>query len=78
MNFNRVLNFIAENNIEPEQVFNLVEKVKKMNLSDENNIREIIHEVSSLTNKPISIAKENELVKIIQKNGINEDLLNMI
>lgn len=78
MNFNRVLNFIAENNIEPEQVFNLVEKVKKMNLSDEKNIREIIHEVSSLTNKPISKAKENELVKIIQKNGINEDLLNMI
>ena len=78
MNFNRVLNFIAENNIEPEQVFNLVEKVKKMNLNDENNIREIIHEVSSLTKKPISIAKENELVKIIQKNGINEDLLNMI
>ena len=26
----------------------------------------------------ISKAKENELVKIIQKNGINEDLLNMI
>ena len=58
MNFNRVLNFIAENNIEPEQVFNLVEKVKKMNLNDENNIREVIHEVSALTNKPISKAKE--------------------
>mgnify|MGYP003500809214 CR=1 FL=1 len=54
------------------------QKVKKMNLSDENNIREIIHEVSSLTNKPISKTKEIELVKIIQKNGINQDLLNMI
>ena len=32
MNFNKILNFIAENNIEPEQVFNLVEKVKRTDL----------------------------------------------
>ena len=32
MNFTNILNFIAENNIEPEQVFNLVEKIKRTNL----------------------------------------------
>ena len=77
MNFNRILNFIAENNIEPEQVFNLVEKVKKTDLSNENNIRDIIHEVSKITNKPVSKAKEDEIVRKVVENGINEDLLNM-
>lgn len=77
MNFGNILNFIAENNIEPEQVFNLVEKVKTMDLNNETNIREIIHEVSLLTNKPVSKAKEDEIVKKVLQNGISEDLLNM-
>lgn len=77
MNFNKILNFIAENNIEPEQVFNLVEKVKKTDLNDEANIRDVIQEVSKLTNKPVSKAKEDEIVKKVFQNGINEDLLNM-
>jgi Tat protein secretion system quality control protein TatD with DNase activity len=68
MNFNRILNFIAENNIEPEQVFNLVEKVKRTDLSNENNIREIIHEVSKLTNKPVSKSKEDEIIKKVVEN----------
>ena len=46
MNFGNILNFIAENNIEPEQVFALVEKIKNTDLSDEKNIRDIIHDVS--------------------------------
>ena len=77
LNFNRILNFIAENNIEPEQVFNLVEKVKRTDLSNENNIRDIIHEVSKITNRPVNKAKEDEIVKKVVENGINEDLLNM-
>lgn len=77
MNFNNILNFISNNNIEPEQVFNLVEKVKTMNLNDTNNIREVIREVSVMTNKPVSKEKEDEIVNKVVQNGINEDLLNM-
>ena len=77
MHFNNILNFIAENNIEPEQVFNLVEKVKRTDLGDERNIRDIIHEVSKLTNRPVSKEKEDEIVRKVVENGINEDLLNM-
>ena len=32
MNINNVMNFIAENNLSPEAVFELVEKVKNMDL----------------------------------------------
>ena len=76
LNLGKILNFIAQNNIEPEAVFNLVEKVKKTDLNDERNIRDIIHEVSKITNKPVSKNKEDEIINKVKQNGINEDLLN--
>ena len=78
MNFGNSLNFIAENNIEPEQVFALVEKIKNTDLSDEKNIRDIIHDVSLISGKSIDKSKEDILVKKIMQNGINEDLLNLL
>lgn len=78
MNFNNILNFITQNNIEPEAIFNLVEKVKKTDLSKESNIREIIKEVCLITNKQISKKREDEIVKQVMENGINEDLLNLL
>lgn len=78
MNFGNILNFIAENNIEPEQVFALVEKIKNTDLSDEKNIRDVIHEVSLISGKSIDKSKEDLLVKKIMQNGINEDLLNLL
>ncbi|MCI5938993.1 MAG: stage VI sporulation protein F [Bacilli bacterium] len=78
MNFGNILNFIAENNIEPEQVFALVEKIKNTDLSDEKNIRDIIHDVSLISGKSIDKSKEDILVKKIMQNGINEDLLNLL
>lgn len=78
MNIGNILNFITENNIEPEQVFALVEKIKNTDLSNENNIRDIIHEVSLISGKSIDKNKEDSLVTIIMQNGINEDLLNLL
>lgn len=78
MNINNVMNFIAENNISPEAVFELVEKVKNMDLSNEDSIRKVIREVSKLANKPIDKAQENKIVREIMKNGINDNLFNMI
>lgn len=78
MNIGNILNFITENNIEPEQVFALVEKIKNTDLHDESNIRDIIHEVSLISGKSIDKSKEDTLVKKIMQNGINEDLLNLL
>lgn len=78
MNMNKALNFISENNIQPEALFALVEKVRVMDLSDEASIRKVIKEVSQLVNKPIDKAQENKIVREILKNGINDNLFNMI
>lgn len=78
MNINKAFSFIAENNISPEAVFQLVEKVKGMDFSDENNIRQVIREVSKLANKPIDRNKETMIVKEVMKNGVSDNLFKMI
>lgn len=76
MNFNKVMNFISENNIQPEAVFALVEKVRTMDLSSEESIREIINEVSKIAGKKLDKAEENKLVRDIMTNGVNENIFN--
>ena len=77
MNLNKVMNFITENNISPEAVFALVEKVRTLDLSSEVSIRAVIKEVSSLAGKNLSKADENKLVREIMNNGVNENLFNV-
>ena len=78
MNFNKALQFITDNNIQPEAVFELVEKVKSMDLSDETNIRSVIRDVAKLAGKNIDKAAEDNIVREILKNGVNENIFNMI
>ncbi len=78
MNFNKALQFITDNNIQPEAVFELVEKVKNMDLSNEDNIRNVIRDVSKLAGKPIDKAQEDNIVREIMKNGVNDNLFNML
>lgn len=75
---NKVLNFISENNIEPSSLFQLVEKVQTMDLSSDESIRKVVRDVSRLANRPISQQQENKIVQEIMKNGINDNLFNMI
>lgn len=75
---NKALNFIAENNIQPEALFALVDKVQKMDLSDEASIRKVIKSVAELANRRIDKAQEDRIVREILKNGVNENLFEML
>lgn len=78
MNFSKVMSLISENNINPEEVLRLVDKVRRLDMKNENNVRTIIRDVSRIAKKPISREKEDMLVKKILSEGINESLLNYI
>lgn len=75
---NKALNFIAENNIQPEALFALVEKVQRMDLSDETSIRKVIQSVAELANRRIDKYQEDRIVREILKNGVNENLFEML
>lgn len=78
MNLGKIFSLIAENNIDPEQVFAIVEKVKNSDLKDEKVIRELIQEISVVANKKIDKQQEDQLVKKIMSDGVSEDLFSMI
>ena len=78
MNLNKIMNLISENNIQPEAVFALVEKVRQMDLNNEESIRQVIRDVSKIAGKSLDKAEENKLVRDILTNGINENLFDAI
>jgi len=77
-NLGKIFNLIAQNNINPEEVFQLVDKIKNMNLKDEANLREVIHEASKLAGKRIDKQKVDQLVKKIMSDGVSEDIFEML
>ena len=78
MNFNKIMNFISENNIQPDAVFALVDKVRQMDLNNEESIRQVIKEVSKIAGKSLDKADENKLVRDILTSGINEKIFDII
>jgi hypothetical protein len=78
MNFGKIFNLLAQNNINPEQIFALVERIKNSDLKDEANIREVIAEVSKIAGKKLDKQKEDQLVKKIMNEGVDEDLFEML
>ena len=75
LNIGKIWDFIAEKNIEPQDILELVEEVKKIDTTDEDNLRRIIRKVSVLARKNISTEQENKLSAKIQTDGIDFSLL---
>lgn len=78
MNIGKIMNVIAQNNIDPEEVFKLVDQIRTTNLKDEANLRSIINSASKIAGKKIDKQKEDALVKRILNDGVNEDIFSML
>ena len=75
MNLSRIWEFIADKNIEPQDILELVEEVKKIDTTDEVNLRRVIRKVSIIAKKNISREDEDRLVSKVQAEGIDFSLL---
>ena len=60
--FKRIEN---KTNINKETIMSLAEKLKQNNLKDEKTIREVIHDLSNMTGKPVSKEKEDKIINAI-------------
>ena len=75
LNLGRIWDFIAEKNIEPQDILELVEEVKTVDTSNEENLRKVIRKVAALARKNISTEQENKLIAKIKIDGIDFSLL---
>lgn len=57
-------------NINKDTILNLADKLQKNNLKDEQTIREVIQELSTLTGKNVSKEKEDKIVNAIMQDKV--------
>ncbi|MCR6096530.1 stage VI sporulation protein F [Salipaludibacillus agaradhaerens] len=60
-------------NVKHQDLFQLAQSVNKTDLSNEENVRQLIHQVAKLANVSVSKEKEDELVKAITSNKVPMD-----
>ena len=65
--FKRVEN---KTNINKETILTLASKLQNSNMKDEKTIREVIKEISQLTNKEVTKEKEDKIIETILKDKV--------
>lgn len=69
--FNRIE---KKTNIKKETILSLANKLQQNNIKDEKTLREIIQELSKITNKEVSKEKEDKIINAI----INDQVPNNV
>ena len=57
-------------NIDKTTIIDLAQKLQNSNMKDEETIRNVIKEISTLTNKEVSKEKEDKIVNAILKDKV--------
>lgn len=63
--------------VKQQDLFKLANSVSNTDLSKEENVRKLIHQVSQLANVPVSKEKEDELVKMIISKNVPTDFASL-
>ena len=64
-------------NVKPNDLLKLANSVSHANLQDEATLRQLIHQVAQLANKPISKEKEDQIVQAIINNNMPSDFASL-
>jgi hypothetical protein len=63
-----------KSNVSRDNIFNLADSVKHADFNDKATIRQLIAQVSQMTNVPVSKEKEEKIVEAVMNNDIPLDL----
>lgn len=73
--FNRVE---KKTNVGKDTILKLAKKLQDNDLKNENTLRDVIHELSSLTGREVSKEKEDKIIKAVKDDNIPKDIDKMI
>lgn len=65
-------------NVNKETILSLAERLEKGDMKDENNLRDVIRELSKLTGKDISKEKEDKIISAVQNDKVPKNIDKMI
>ena len=78
LNIGRIFSLLSDSNINKDEVFKLVDRIKQLDLDDEENLRSVIKQAAVVANRNLSVELEEELVKKIQREGLTANLLDYL
>ena len=65
-------------NVNKETILSLAKKLQGDNLKDESKLRDLIHEIGSITGKDVPKEQENKIIKAIVNDKVPKNLDNMV
>ncbi len=74
MNDNLLNKIEEKTNVNKETIISLAKKLQEGNYKNENTLRSIIHELSSITGKEVSPEKERKIIDMIINDKVPKDI----
>lgn len=63
-----------KSNLSVDDIYRIAQSIQHADFSDEHTVRKIVQNLSQMTNRPISIEKEDQIVQSIVNNQIPRDI----
>lgn len=64
--------------VDKNTILKLAKKLQETDLKNENTLREVIAELSTLTGKEVSKEKEDKIIKAVKEDKIPKNIDNML
>ncbi|MDY2889020.1 MAG: stage VI sporulation protein F [Candidatus Caccosoma sp.] len=77
MNNNLFNKVEKKTNVKKNDIINLAKSIQNKNMSDENNLRDLIHTIASMAGKDVDKDKEDKIVNAVKNNQINDEIKKM-
>jgi hypothetical protein len=77
MNNNLFNKVEKKTNVKKNDIINLAKSIQNKNMSDENNLRDLIHTIATMAGKDVDKEKEDKIVNAVKNNQINDEIKKM-
>lgn len=77
MNNNLFNKVEKKTNVKKNDIINLAKSIQNKNMSDENNLRELIHTIAVMAGKDVDKEKEDKIINAVKNNQINDEIKKM-
>ena len=61
-------------NVDKETILSLAKKLQDSDMKSEKALREVVHDISSLTGKEVSKEKEDKIINAIMQDKVPKDI----
>ena len=77
MNNNLFNKVEQKTNVKKADIINLAKSIQNKNMSDEGNLRDLIHTIALMAGKDIDKEKEDKIINAVKNNQINDEIKKM-